>query len=305
MNGITGLVLQGINNIYTVSSDSDRNILHCRIKGKVLGTSERMYNPIAPGDLVQVDQTASQHGMITGVLERRNRLIRWNMKRKLPQLLAANIDAVICVTSVDLPPFRPRFIDRVIVCAGDIPIAILVNKDDLSMDRMMLERLDTYRELGYPVFRVSAAAGTGFDCLREFLQHKLTAVVGQSGVGKSSVINRLIPAASQRIGDISVKYNRGRHTTNYAALIDAGTFSLIDTPGIREIQVPPMPLPEIGSCFPEIDALAGSCRFQPCLHRDEPDCAVISAVERGEIVYDRYESYLRIVQSIEELQDDF
>ncbi len=303
MNGITGLVLQGINNIYTVSCD--RKLLQCRIKGKVLGTSERMYNPIAPGDLVQLDQIQGKYGLITGVLERRNRLIRWNMKRKLPQLLAANIDAVICVTSVDLPPFRPRFIDRVLVCAGDIPTAILVNKDDLSMEKMMLKRLDTYRDLGYPVLRVSAATGAGFDSLKEYLQHKQIAVVGQSGVGKSSIINRLIPDAEQRTGDISVKYNRGRHTTNFATLIDAGTFSLIDTPGIREIQVPPMLLTEIGSYYPEIATLAETCRFQPCLHRDEPDCAVRAAVGNGKICTDRYESYLRIVQSIEELQDEY
>jgi ribosome biogenesis GTPase len=298
-----GEVLYGINTIYTVLAGGKR--LQCRIKGKQLKESRRSYNPIAPGDIVEVtpDALSANEGMINDVSSRRTRLVRWNKKGRAPQILAANADIAFCVTSPSAPPFRPRFIDRLIVAAetgGLVPL-ILMNKCDLSCPKAVSERLAYYRRMGYRVLSCSALTGQGIGELAETLRSRTAVFVGQSGVGKSSLLNALAPGIDLRVGDLSKKHDRGNHTTNFSVLLplQAG-LRIIDTPGIRELELAEVLPEEVGFHFRDFTPYMQSCSYQPCLHDDEPGCAVAAAVQHGEIHYDRYESYLRILQELRE-----
>jgi ribosome biogenesis GTPase / thiamine phosphate phosphatase len=299
---ISAEVLFGINTIYTVLAGGVR--LQCRIKGKQLSEDKRSYNPIAPGDIVAVapDALSAGEGMITEVRPRRTRLVRWNKKGRAPQILAANADVAVCVTSPCSPPFRPRFIDRLIVAAesgGLLPLIVL-NKSDLPCGADVLERVAYYAGMGYEIYRCSARTGLGIEELAGRLRGLTAVLVGQSGVGKSSLLNALSPGLTQRVGSLSEKHDRGNHTTNFATLLLAGDLRIIDTPGVRELELADMPPDEVGFHFREFAAYMRSCSYQPCLHAEEPGCAVAAAVERGDIHTDRYESYLRILLELQE-----
>jgi ribosome biogenesis GTPase len=300
---IRGEVILGINSIYTVNAGGLR--LQCRIKGKKLREDARSYNPIAPGDLVDVipDGLSPEEGMIATVLPRRTRLERWNKKGRAPQVLAANVDLAICVTSPSSPPFRPRFVDRLIVAAesGGVTPLVLLNKCDLPCPPEIVERLAHYSRMGYGVHSCSALTGEGLEELAALLKGKTAVLVGHSGVGKSSVLNALSPDLGQRVGKLSQKHDRGNHTTNYSVLfLLSEGLRIVDTPGVRELELAEILPEEVGFHFRDFAPFMQACAYQPCLHVDEPDCAVASAVEGGEIHPDRYESYLRIVS---ELQD--
>jgi len=300
---VEGEVLFGISTIYTVRAGDSR--LQCRIKGKKLREPSRSYNPIAPGDRVEVipDQIGRGGGMIAAVLPRRTRLVRWNKKGRAPQLLAANADFAVCVTTPAAPPFRPRFIDRLIVAAetGGLSPVVLLNKCDLPCADDVGERLDHYGRMGYPVVRCSARTGQGIDALTALIRGHTAVLVGQSGVGKSSLLNALSPGLALRVGDLSQKHNRGNHTTNFSILLDVPPdLRVVDTPGVRELELAEVLPDEVGFHFRDFAPHAQSCSYQPCLHDDEPGCAVSAAVERGEIHPDRYESYLRILQELRE-----
>ncbi len=297
MKLLTAIVLQGINNIYRVRTD-DGEVLQCRIKGKTLTETERAYNPLAPGDAVMIQQHSRTEGMVVSRNERTNSFVRWNMKKDLPQTIAANIDMLWCVTSTQLPKFRAKFIDRVCVCAQHVPVTIIVNKWDLGCDEETREYIELYRSIGYDVLHLSSFDQAQIRDLGDRLKGTRSVFFGQSGVGKSTLINALIPEANQKTGEISDKYDRGRHTTNFAKWIESDTFSIIDTPGVREIEVPIMDPYEIASHFPEIEQASHQCRFSPCMHIEEPGCAVLEAVEDGRITYERYESYLKIALSM-------
>ena len=300
---LRGEVLFGINTIYTVSAAG--RLVQCRIKGKKLREDSRSYNPIAPGDLVEVipDELSPAEGMIANVLPRRTRLERWNKKGRAPQVLAANVDLAVCVTSPSSPPFRPRFVDRLIVAAeaGGVTPMVLLNKCDLPCPPDVGERLAHYGRMGYHVHSCSALSGEGIQGLAALLKEKTAVLVGHSGVGKSSILNALAPDSGQRVGKLSVKHDRGSHTTNFSALflLDQG-LRIVDTPGVRELELAEILPEEVGFHFRDFAPFMQSCMYQPCLHVDEPGCAVAAAVESGEIHPDRYESYLRIVS---ELQD--
>jgi ribosome biogenesis GTPase len=296
-------VLYGINTIYTVAAGDFH--LQCRIKGKQLKEKRRSYNPIAPGDLVKVtpDLLSPNEGMISDVASRRTRLVRWNKKGRAPQVLAANADLAVCVTSPSAPPFRPRFIDRLIVAAetGGLTPLVVMNKSDLDCPAEVTERLAHYHRMGYQVMSCSARSGAGIAELRSLLAGRTAVFVGQSGVGKSSLLNALSPGLDLRVGSLSVKHDRGNHTTNYSMLLKLEPgLRIIDTPGVRELELADVLPEEIGFHFRDFAPHMQACAFQPCLHDDEPQCAVIAAVERGEIHHDRYESYLRILQELRE-----
>ena len=300
---LQGEVLFGISTIYTVQAGEAT--YQCRIKGKKLKEPGRSYNPIAPGDLVQIipDAIGPGEGMIASVLPRRTRLLRWNKKGRAPQLLAANADLAVCVTTPDAPPFRPRFIDRLIVAAeaGGLTPMVLMNKCDLPCPAQTVERLDHYRQMGYEVLRCSARTGEGIPELVSMMKGRTVVFVGQSGVGKSSLLNAISPALDLRVGDLSQKHNRGNHTTNFSILLTPlPGLRIVDTPGVRELELAEILPEEAAFHFRDFAAHSQSCSFQPCLHDDEPGCAVAAAVERGEIHADRYESYLRILQELRE-----
>jgi ribosome biogenesis GTPase len=299
---MTGIVRCGVNNIYTV--DANGREIECRIKGKVFKEDERSHNPLAVGDVVTVepDGYSALRGNIVGREKRRNALVRWNKNTKSIQTLACNVDHLAIVSSFAEPPFRPRFIDRLLVAAraGGVEPFVLVNKRDLGADEEIRARLQNYRDCGYTVLEMSVQTGEGLGELAAYIANKVTVFAGQSGTGKSSILNALAPALALRVGTISAKHDRGAHTTNCAVMLSVpGRFQLIDTPGIRELDVADVPCGQLKFYFPEFAQYLPRCQFPSCLHRDEPACAVKAAVEHGEILFDRYDSYLRLLVDLE------
>ncbi len=302
-------VASGINNIYTliIEEGDTRRELSCRIKGKKLAQDMGRYNPIAVGDLVEYEEDPQHHGsgLITSREERRNVFARLNRKRGTMQTIVANMDLMVCLTSPESPPFRPRFIDRVLVAAaiGDMPVMVVVNKMDQEIDTAMQERLEAYREIGVEVHFCSAETGEGVDDLISRISGRDTAFVGQSGVGKSTLLNRIVPGAELATGDITRKYNRGSHTTCFAKMIFPPFKGfMVDTPGIREIDIDGILPLDLDHYFPEFEAYLGKCNFSPCYHDHEPGCAVREGLDAGTIHPDRYDSYLRILEQLKETE---
>ncbi len=300
---VKGLIQYGINNIYAVYSAG--KTYRCRIKGKILGSTKKEYNPLAPGDYVafEPDTHTGREGLIIDRFERKNSFSRWNKKKKTTQTVAANIDSIVCIASPQSPPFRPRFIDRVSVIAEmeHIPFTVILNKMDQHIDRSTQERLTAYKKLGYAVLTCSALKKKQLAPVKEHLMNKTSVLIGQSGVGKSSLINAIYPHINLKTGSISLKYNRGTHTTVYAELLLAEEdTALIDTPGIREIEVAGIDPEDLQYYFPDFHNVADTCEFQPCSHTHEPGCSVIEAVENGSIHQDRYRSYITIYHDLKE-----
>ncbi|MDR2111372.1 MAG: ribosome small subunit-dependent GTPase A [Spirochaetaceae bacterium] len=305
-----GLVLRGSRNIFTVRPEGgpggiSASPLECRIKGKILKGVEGYYNPLAPGDWVrcEADPDHPGTGRILALEERRNLLTRFNQKGQAPQILAANVDMILCVTTPASPPFRPRFLDRLLL-QGDIagiPLAVVCNKYDLAGDADMEERLEDYRRIGYPVFRVSARTGKGMGELGTLMARRVSVLAGQSGVGKSSLIKALAPGMDIRVGALNEKYDRGSHTTTMASLLELPSLEarIVDTPGLRRLAPHGVTGDEVVLHMREFTPLAGKCTYGlSCSHRTEPGCKIMEAVAAGVIHEDRYESFLRIRDEI-------
>jgi ribosome biogenesis GTPase len=294
-----GLVIRGSRNIFTLGTEEGET--KCRIKGKVLKGVEGYYNPLAPGDLVE-----AKGGLIIALEKRGNAFARFNQKGRAPQLLAANVDLVLCVTTPLSPPFRPRFLDRVLLEAdfAGIPAALVCNKYDLAGREIDAEeRLEDFRRIGYPVFRLSALTGEGIGEFRSFIAGKFSVLVGQSGVGKSSLVKALIPDLEIRTGKVNEKYDRGNHTTTQSVLLEVPGLSgasgsptrIADTPGIRRFAPERIPPQDVILYMREFAPLVGKCSFGlSCSHETEPGCKIMEAVHAGVIHEDRYESFLRI-----------
>jgi ribosome biogenesis GTPase len=304
---LKGLVIQGSRNIMTVRVESEEGIreLECRIKGKVLKSGEDYYNPIAPGDSVIVERQNNENtALILGVEDRRNLFRRFNQKESLSQLLAANVDLVLCVCTAISPPFRPRFLDRVLLQADieGIEAVIIFNKIDLEYDDINVdERLEDFKHIGYKVISVSSKTGEGIDELRREIEGKTSVLTGQSGVGKSSIINSLKPGINIREGAINEKYDRGIHTTTMSFMADINDSTrLIDTPGVRLFIPDGIKAEEVIFHMREFAPLAGKCSFGlSCSHKTEAGCKIMEAVDAGIIHEDRYDSFLRIREDIE------
>ncbi|MGD1822876.1 MAG: ribosome small subunit-dependent GTPase A [Pleomorphochaeta sp.] len=290
-----GRIIRGINNIYNV--ELDEKVYECRIKGKLLNDVSNEYNPLAVGDFVEFEETNEGEGLIIKREKRINSFQRWNMKGKCNQTVVANMDLLVCVSSCANPPFRPRFIDRVIACSNNAKILIVLNKSDFELSELEEERFNLFKELGYDTVLVSAKENKGIDELIKKIENKVVAFVGQSGVGKSTLINMILDT-DQRTNEISEKYDRGRHTTNYSLLLRKDNITIVDTPGVREIMVPHRDPVEIANSFPEFILNNEKCSFSMCTHTNEPDCEIKRLVENGSINVDRYESYLRMIDSL-------
>ena len=319
-----GLIIAGTNNTFTVECD-DELTRNCTIKGKVLKSDKQFYNPLAPGDRVTIepDPINEHKGQVLGLLERKNTFLRWNVKGRCPQLLASNLDYLILVCTPDEPPFRPRFIDRALAQAehqGITPI-IVCNKWDLAEEMqsdgreeeydIIDRRLSIWEDLGYKVLRISAKTGEGMQQFAQLLEDHLSAFVGQSGVGKSSLINVMDNSCVLKTGSLSKKYGKGSHTTTKGTLIhlvlNESLFDgikgrkadIIDTPGIRRFVLDDVEAEDLAMYFKELEPFIGKCKFGlGCHHVTEPGCAVLEAVQKGQITQERYDSWLRISQEI-------
>lgn len=306
-----GLILKGTNNFFSVECE-DGIIRTCTIKGKVLKSCEGFYNPLAVGDFVYIepDIHSQDEGIILDVTERKNCFLRKNPKSNSPQLLAANVDVLLCVSSAANPPFRPRFIDRLLVQAGiqHIRPLILINKCDLGISFDAAERIEDWKRLGYEVLCVSAKTKDGIDSLIKRLDGLTAVFAGQSGVGKSSLLNSISPGLHLRTAEISDKYDRGTHTTTQGLFLkikvkdlsgDEHILHIIDTPGVRNFSVWGIHKEEAAFYFPEIEKLLGMCKFGlSCSHTHEQGCAVLEAVKNGEIHPDRYTGWQLLKEEI-------
>lgn len=298
------MVIKSTGSWYQVLGDDGRHY-ECRIKGKFRTKGIRTTNPIAVGDRVEFELEPDQESAVISALEpRRNYIIRKSINlSKQAQILGANLDQAILVVTLASPPTSLGFIDRFLVTAEaySVPAALVFNKLDLFSEEgleILEEYVSIYSELGYPCYEVSALEGTNIDQLRDLLRDKVTLVSGHSGVGKSSLINAIAPGSQLRTGSISDWSDKGKHTTTFAEMLPLpfGGY-LIDTPGIRELGIVDIEQAELSHFFPEMRALLNACRFHNCRHVNEPGCAVLDALEAGDIQPSRYESYLSIYQN--------
>jgi ribosome biogenesis GTPase len=301
-----GIVTKSTGSFYKVKSVENGNIIDCTIKGKFRHDGLKSTNPIAVGDIVYFEMDKDGAGNIFEIEERRNYIIRKSINlSKQIHILAANLDQAVVVVTLASPKTSTGFIDRfLITCeAYQIPAILVFNKIDLYSDdglEYLKELKSIYEPLGYQILEVSATEKINIDKFNDLLKNKITLVSGHSGVGKSSLINAISPNFDLRVGEISEIHQKGKHTTTFAEMFDLENGgSIIDTPGIREFSVVGFEKEELSHFFPEMRDLLNECKFNSCLHINEPHCAVMKAVENGIISQSRYYNYLSLMNSEE------
>ncbi|MGX1753641.1 MULTISPECIES: ribosome small subunit-dependent GTPase A [unclassified Sphingobacterium] len=296
-----GLVTKSTGSWYQVLDDDGKRY-ECRIKGIFRTQGIKTTNPIAVGDRVEFEiEHGQQSAVITKLEPRKNYIIRRSVNlSKQTQIIGANLDLALLVVTLASPPTSTGFIDRFLVTAEayGIPAALVFNKLDLFSEEgleILAEYMAIYENLGYPCYTVSALEKENIEELNEVLKDKITLISGHSGVGKSTLINAIIPGADLKTGNISDWSDKGKHTTTFAEMIDLPFGGkLIDTPGIRELGIVDIEPQELSHYFPEMRNLLNQCKFHNCRHINEPGCAVLDALENGEIEPSRYDSYLSI-----------
>ena len=300
-----GQVMKSTGSWYEVIT-KDKKIFLCRVRGKFRIKGIRVTNPVAVGDHVKFKLIDTDEGVIEKIFQRKNYLIRRAIKKSADgQILAANIDQAVLVATTTLPRTSTGFIDRFLVAADSfrIPSVLVFNKSDLwddSAKNQVMELINIYESIGVDFLCTSAEKKDNIDIFRKKLDGKLSLIAGHSGVGKSSLLNLLAPHIQQKTAEISSFANKGVHTTTFAEMFDIGNNSyVIDTPGIKELGLMDIYDEELSHFFPEMRALFGKCKYHNCTHMHEPGCAVLDAVEKGEIALSRYYSYLSIMEEEE------
>ena len=304
---MTGLVYKSTGSWYVVQ-DKEGNFWNTRIKGKMkLDEDISSTNPIAVGDVVafDVEDEAVKTGIITAVNGRNNYIVRVSPHNKNQKhIIAANIDLALLIVTINDPRTSTGFIDRFLITAEayHIPVIIAINKMDLMKPKSQVIFDDwqkVYPGAGYSVYPVSAKDPATLGALQDRLRGNMTLFSGHSGVGKSSLINQLIPGLVLRTHQVSGWSGKGQHTTTFAEMIDLpGGGRIIDTPGVKEFGLIDFEKPELSHYFPEMRARLNDCKFNNCIHLNEPGCAIIEAVHKGEISEERYISYVSILESI-------
>jgi ribosome biogenesis GTPase len=297
-----GLVVKNTGSWYTVLTD-DGQLIESKVKGNFRLKGIRSTNPVAVGDRVELVANAEGTAFITAIEDRRNYIIRRSQNlSKQSHIIAANVDQAFLVVTVDFPQTSTTFIDRFLASAEAyrVPVVLVFNKTDLldaDLLRYQQMMMVLYENIGYHCVAISAETGEGIEALRPLLQQKITLLSGNSGVGKSTLINRLVPDANLRTAEISDAHNTGQHTTTFSEMIslpDGGW--LIDTPGIKGFGTFDMEPEELTSYFPEIFRFSRDYRFSNCTHTHEPGCAVLQALEDHYIAQSRYQSYLSMME---------
>ena len=285
----------------------DGALVECKIKGNFRLKGIRSTNPIAVGDRVCIVPNAEGTAFITEIEDRKNYIIRRASNlSKQSHIIAANVDACMLVVTVNYPETSTTFIDRFLASAEAyrVPVNLVFNKVDLYSEdelRYLDGLVNLYTHIGYPCYRISAANGEGVDALKEDLQGKITLFSGHSGVGKSTLINYLLPDQQLKTGEISSVHNKGMHTTTFSEMYPLGENGyIIDTPGIKGFGTFDMKDEEVGHYYKEIFEFSARCKYGNCPHRHEPGCAVREAVENHYISQSRYNSYLNILEDKEE-----
>ena len=297
-----GLVIKNTGSWYTVRT-ADGHLVDCKVKGNFRLKGIKSTNPVAIGDYVDFTPSQDNTALITSIDERRNYIVRKSTNlSKQSHILAANLDQCLLIVTINHPVTTTTFIDRFLATAEaySIPAVIVFNKTDLydEDDNMMLQGMtQLYETVGYQCLAVSAKTGEGMDEVFPSLRGKVTLVSGNSGVGKSTFINRLIPGLDLKTNDISDAYNTGKHTTTFSEMyaLDEPDSFIIDTPGIKGFGSFDMSKEEISHYFKDIFRFSADCRFNNCSHTHEPGCAVREAVERHDISESRYNSYLSML----------
>ena len=303
---MTGLVIKNTGSWYTVKTDSNQ-LVECKIKGNFRLKGIRSTNPVAVGDRVSITPNQEGTAFITSIEDRKNYIISKSSNlSKQSHIIAANVDQAFLVVTINRPVTSTTFIDRFLASAEAyrVPVVLLFNKTDALEDeereyqQMMI---DLYETVGYQCLAISAANGSGMDKVRELLAGKTTVLSGNSGVGKSTLINSLLPDVQLKTAEISDAHNAGTHTTTFSEMLELpeGGY-IIDTPGIKGFGTFDIEPEELTSYFKEIFHFSKDCRFNNCTHTHEPGCAVLKAVEEHYIAQSRYLSYLNMLEDKEE-----
>lgn len=297
-----GLIIKNTGSWYTVKTDDGR-IVECKVKGNFRLKGIRSTSPVAVGDYVDIIMNAEGTALISAIDDRKNYIIRKASNlSKQSQIIAANLDQALLIITIKQPETSTTFIDRFLAGAEAyrVPVVLVFNKTDLLNDderHYQQQMVELYETIGYPCIEISAETGMGIDQLQTLLKQKVTLVSGNSGVGKSTIINAIIPHADQRTAEISNAHGTGMHTTTFSEMIELAEGGyLIDTPGIKGFGTFDIEPEELTSYFKEIFEFSKDCKFNNCTHTHEPDCAVIQAVENHYISASRYQSYLNMLE---------
>jgi ribosome biogenesis GTPase len=299
---VKGLVVKNTGSWYQIKTDDGRWV-DAKLKGNFRLKGIHSTNPVSVGDRVLIEENAEGTAFISEIEDRKNYMIRRSSNlSKQSHIIAANLDQAFLIATINYPVTTPAFIDRFLATteAYRIPVSLFFNKTDRynDSDREYLDAMiHLYETIGYPCYKLSATQDESLSFMDELLANKITLFSGHSGVGKSTIINRLIPRAKQKVQNISEYHNKGMHTTTFSEMIELpqGGY-IIDTPGIKGFGMFDMDDAEISHYFPEIFHFSQKCKFNNCTHRKEPECAVRRAVEENYVSESRYRSYINMLE---------